>query len=117
MAKNKIWIKKIAAGFLLLLLVSITLVQQSHSHANSAVSQQQKKDLLKKEGAVIHYKSFSESKCFICEYQLARDADVNRPISPLKYSALFIDTLPVTYFIVLSGTHSVFENRGPPHTA
>jgi hypothetical protein len=117
MAKNKIWPSKIAAVFLLLLLFSITAIQLSHSHAYNTTAQQQKKDFIKKDAAGIYYKSLPESKCFICEYQLTRDADISYSQSPLNYPALFNNSIPVSYFIILSTAHSVFENRGPPHTA
>jgi hypothetical protein len=114
---NKIWIKKIAASFLLLLLFSITAIQLSHSHAYNTTAQEQKKDFVKKDAGGIYYKALSESKCFICEYQLTKDADISHSLSPLNYPAVFNNSLPVSYFIILSTAHSVFENRGPPHTA
>lgn len=109
--------RKIAAVFLLLLLFSITAIQLSHSHAYNTTTQQQKKDFVKKDAAGIYYKSLSESKCFICEYQLAKDAYISHSQSPLNYTELFNNSIPLSYFIILSAVYSVFENRGPPQTA
>jgi hypothetical protein len=117
MVKNKIWMKKIAASFLLLLLFSITLVQLSHSHDYNAVIQEQKKDFVKKDAAGIYYTSLSESKCFVCEYQLTKDAAISHSISLLNYPALFNNSIPVSNFTISSAAHQVFENRGPPHAA
>ncbi|WP_462255047.1 hypothetical protein [Ferruginibacter sp.] len=114
---NKIWIKKIAASFLLLLLFSITAIQLSHSHTYNTTVQEHKKDFVKKDAGGIYYKALSESKCFICEYQLTRDADISYSQSPLNYPALFNNSIPVPYCTILSAAHTVFENRGPPHTA
>ncbi len=113
-AKNKIWIRKITAGFFLLLLFSISAIQQSHTHTNNTTAHKLKKDCAKKDAAAVYFKALSESKCFICEYQLTRDVTVSHPVLQLHYAALFNNAVPVNYFIVLSGTHSFFENRGPP---
>ncbi|WP_462221356.1 hypothetical protein [Ferruginibacter sp.] len=117
MVKNKIWIRKIAAGFLLLLLFSISAIQLSHSHAYNTTAQQQKKGFVKKDAAGFYYKSLPESKCFICEYQLTKDADINHSLSTLNYPVLFNNSIPLYYFTILSAAHSFFENRGPPPAA
>jgi len=113
-AKHTIWFKKITAVFLLLVLFAVTVIQVSHSHASPSPLNKQEKSFAKKSGLPGYYKTISESKCFICEYQLTKDADAAHAIvhvfSPVQYHT----TTDTHYSFTFQHTYAYFETRGPP---
>jgi hypothetical protein len=110
--KRTIWYKQVTAVLLLLILSSVTAIQFSHSHTSAAATQ--KKIVVKKSGLPGYYTAAAESRCFICEYQLTRDADINHAVfnidTPLQYQ-VFTEAL---YSFTYPGICSFIETRGPP---
>ena len=99
-----------------MVMFAVTLIQVSHSHSPVATLVKHEKSLLKKSILPEYKKLTAESKCFICEYQLTRDADAN------FFSATI--TTPVQYYLIAKPDytfvpqkiHSFLESRGPPAT-
>jgi len=114
--KNKIWFKKALAAFLLLALFTVTVIQVSHSHAPGFVLAGQKKVSITKDGPAGYYKSSSESKCFICEYQLTKDADDSHFSLNIHCNTAFNSVALITYSFTSSDVYSVFKTRGPPQS-
>ena len=112
--KGTILYKQLTAVFLLLVLFSVTVIQLSHSHASVPSSATQKKVVIKKSGLPGYYNAAVESRCFICEYQLTRDADNNYAVfniqSPFQYPVSIAELYSFTY----PGICSLIETRGPP---
>ncbi|WP_460558637.1 hypothetical protein [Ferruginibacter profundus] len=112
--KKVILFKKLTAVLLLLLLAAVTIIQVSHSHASKPSLTQQENILAKKSGLPGYFHSTAESKCFICEYQLAKDADVFAAaihfIAPFQYHY----TANTDYSFTFQNSYSYFETRGPP---
>ncbi len=113
--KRTILYKQVTAVLLLLVLFSVTVIQLSHSHtAVSAATQ--KKIVVKKSGLPGYYTTAAESRCFICEYQLTKDADINHAVfnihSPFQYPV----SIAELYSFIYPGICSFIETRGPPST-
>jgi hypothetical protein len=110
--KRTIWYKQVTAVLLLLILSSVTAIQFSHSHTSAAATQ--KKIVVKKSGLPGYYTAAAESRCFICEYQLTRDADINHAVFntdiPFQYSV----SIAALYSFTFPGICSFIETRGPP---
>jgi len=112
--KRPILFKQATAVFLLLMLCLVTVVQVLHSHTSIVTNNKQHEIVAKKVGVPAYNKSITESKCFVCEYQLAKDAEVTfdfvNSIAPCSYS----DNIAFTYYFTATTTYSFFETRGPP---
>jgi len=113
-AKHTIQFKKITAIFLLLVLFAVTLIQVTHTHATPSTLNKQEKGFAKKSRLPVYYRTISESKCFICEYQLTKDADATNAVvhvvSPVQYHT----TTDAHYSFTFQHTYAYFETRGPP---
>jgi hypothetical protein len=112
-AKFTIQYKQLTAVFFLLLSFAVSVIQVSHSHpAATAVNQKiiaaQRSNLPGYLPAVPH------SKCLICEYQLAKDADVPYDSFQPGSSLQFGDVTAVECSYHFPKANTVFENRGPP---
>jgi hypothetical protein len=112
--KKAIFFKQLIAAFLLSVLSVVTVIQVLHSHASASTAREEKR-IVKKTGLPGYYKAAVESsKCFICEYQLTKDADANFSIA--------FPTPPVSRLIVTEAIYSTpfqqvyafVETRGPP---
>jgi type II secretory pathway component PulL len=112
--KQTIWFKKITAVFLLLVLFAVTVIQVSHSHNPAQAFNKQEKSLLKKSILPEYKKLATESKCFICEYQLTRDADASYFTSTIKAPVQYYLIAKPVYAFSLQRSISFFESRGPP---
>ncbi len=110
--KRTIWYKQVTAVLLLLVLFSVTAIQLSHSHTSAAATQ--KKVVVKKTALPGYYTASAESRCFICEYQLTKDADINHTAfnidSPFDYPV----SIAALYSFTYPGISSSIETRGPP---
>jgi hypothetical protein len=109
---DTIWFKKIAASFLLLLLFAVTALKVFHSHSYSAVSS--KKIQIEKSGFLNYSEPVSDTKCFICDYQLTKDADASHSISYIIYPAEFNSAITKLYAFTLQSINAAFQTRGPP---
>ncbi len=111
MATGRLY-KKISAAILLLCLLCTTVVQLTHTHAGvKTVSAK----IIKADTNKTHYTlSSADAKCFLCEYQLAKDADLT--ISFLKSNKVYKTPVKETVYTekVFSLFDTVTESRGPP---
>ena len=112
--KQTIWFKKITAVFLLLVLFAVTVIQVSHSHAPAQALIKQEKSLLKKSILPEYKKAAAEGKCFICEYQLTRDADARYFISTGNIFFQYYPVATPVYSFAPQRINSFLESRGPP---
>ena len=115
--KQTIWYKKITAVFLLLVLLAITVIQVSHCHSPVQGLKQRDNSLLKRSILPEYKKAGLENKCFICEYQVTRDADASYFISPISAKVQYHLTTETIYSFVSQRINSFVETRGPPATA
>ncbi|MBS1510198.1 MAG: hypothetical protein JST86_05110 [Bacteroidetes bacterium] len=111
---SSIWFRKNAAGLLLLLLTAITAIQVFHSHPGS---NKQQALTLKKSGTNHLYHYNGESKCFICDYQLTRDADAVTSFYTPQQVIAFSNYSPAFICPVAEGIPAFAESRGPPALA
>ena len=109
--KRTIWYKQVTAVLLLLILSSVTVTQLSHSHTSAAT---QKKVVVKKTDLPGFYTSGAENKCFICEYQLTKDADINHAVFNIDTPFHYPVSSAVLYSFTYPGICSFIETRGPP---
>jgi hypothetical protein len=112
--KQTILFKKITATFLLLVLFAVTVIQVSHSHVSSNAITRHEKAFLKKSILPEYKSAAAESKCFICEYQLTRDADASYFVAAVNASIQYYLSNAATYSFVSQKINSCFETRGPP---
>jgi hypothetical protein len=110
--KKTIWYKQVTAILLLLILSSVTVIQLSHSHTSVAATQ--KKVVIKKADLPGYYTAAAENRCFICEYQLTRDADINHTVFNIDTSFHYPVTIAALYSFTYPGICSFIETRGPP---
>jgi len=112
--KKAIWLKQLSAVFLLLVLAAVSIVQVSHSHSTVQQSTLKAKYALHKNDVANYHQQTAENKCFICEYQLAKDVDA----SHFSFSVTAAFQHPVQavphYLFVVTETYTFFETRGPP---
>ena len=114
--KHTIQLKKIKASFLLLVLFAVTVIQVSHSHTGTAGNRQEKV-FIQKTGLPAYATSTAESKCFICEYQLAKDADASFFVAAIISSVTFQIKNAAYYTFELQHYHPFSVTRGPPAVA
>jgi hypothetical protein len=110
--KNTICIKKITASFLLLLLFAATAIKVLHFHSSSAVSAG--KTQLEKTNFSHYAEPAADSKCFICDYQLTKDADAGYSVSYIIYPAEFNGATTKPCAFTLQSINAAFQTRGPP---
>ncbi|MEI9957030.1 MAG: hypothetical protein WDM90_12185 [Ferruginibacter sp.] len=105
--------RKISAAFLLLNLIAITAIQVLHTHPSGSIVSQ-KKTGIEKNAVAGFYKAPADSKCFICDYQLTKDADANYAVFNINVPIVFNDVALITYNFTAQDIQAVFETRGPP---
>jgi len=110
--KRTIWYKQVTAVLLLLILFSVTAIQLSHSHTSAAAIQ--KKVVTKKTALPGYYTASAESRCFICEYQLTKDADINHAVFNIDTPFDYPVSSAALYSFTYPGICSFIETRGPP---
>jgi hypothetical protein len=104
--------KKITAGLLLLVMLLTTFVQVTHSHnSKAAITTPLKKAT---EITAQCAAASADVNCFLCDYELAKDADFSLSVNTIKiaeykssYAAVFNNSF-ITNFTPAAG------NRGPP---
>lgn len=104
--------KKITAALLLLVMLLTQFVQVTHSHnSKAAIAAPLKKAT---EIAAQCAAAAADVNCFLCDYQLAKDADFSLLVTTIKaaeykssYAAVFNNSI-TTNFTPAAG------NRGPP---
>jgi hypothetical protein len=112
--RRAIWFNRIAAGFLLLILALVTDIQVLHSHVSNNLFAAPSESLTKKSGLPECNTPGTDSRCFICEYQLTKDADAHYASFTLTVPVQYHSIVTVHYiFTPLTSTNS-FETRGPP---
>lgn len=109
-AKNKIWIKQTTAAFFLLVLLAVTTVQVSHNHASGLASPNKNKAA----GFSACDNLNTNSSCFICDYQLTKDADNSHATYLINRSFALHITALASYTFTAQSIYPVFETRGPP---
>jgi hypothetical protein len=112
--RGLIFLKKLTAGFLMMLLTAVTVIQVLHSHSYTTTSGNLQKKSVKKTNLPGYNKSTIESRCFICEYQLSKDADANYAILNIAPSHQYQITAKANYSFTFQAIYSFFETRGPP---
>ena len=112
--KRTILYKQLTAVFLLLILFSVTVIQLSHSHPAVSSAATQKKLIVKKSGLPGYYTAAAESRCFICEYQLTKDADINHAVFNIQPPFQYPVSIAELYSFIFPGICSFIETRGPP---
>ena len=104
---------------LLLVMFAVTVIQVSHSHTATLSLNGQKNNFLKKSVLPGYTKSTAEreSKCFICEYQLAKDVDASHAVVNIIAVLQYQFNTALYYSFTSTGIFSFFETRGPPSVA
>ncbi len=104
--------KKAAAALLLVVLLLITFVQLTHSHVTKpSFAEQLKKAVTINETVAIQS---NDANCFICDYQLTKDADnfFGCATAAAVNNFLSADDTYIIPALLQDLTH--FETRGPP---
>jgi hypothetical protein len=109
-AKNKIWVKQITAAFFMLALLAVTIVQVSHSHASGLALPGKNKA----PGFSTCDNISTNNSCFICDYQLTKEADNSHATNLINRSAALHITAAAGYTFTAQSIYPVFETRGPP---
>jgi len=114
--KKAILYKRITSAVLLMVLFAVSGIQVFHSHT-SRLAYKQKTIPPVKKGITDCNKSSSDRNCFICDYNLTKDADFDIALPSSVLLLLFPDTqvFSLPFSTQYSGT--VFETRGPPAIA
>lgn len=113
MAGTKLY-RQICAALLLLVLLFTTAVQLTHTHAVKQTAEAR----VKKSSPQLYEHNFTppgaDTKCFIHEYQLTKDADCSISIfQPVCTSFSIVNS--TSLHTQLTTAHcSNFESRGPP---
>jgi hypothetical protein len=106
--------RQLGAVFLLLLLLCTTAVQLTHSHAlkqPAATAFNQPTSVAQHD---IVTTDSADAKCFVHEYQLAKDADFYCVSLPAPPASLHLINGPSYHSPLTAAYCSYFENRGPP---
>jgi hypothetical protein len=112
--KKAIFLKQLVAALLLSVLSVVTIIQVSHSHSSVSPGHSLQKNFNKRSALPGYSTATVESKCFICEYQLAKDIDTNFlviAIEPLVHSLVIT---VANYSFSFQRTSTSVETRGPP---
>jgi hypothetical protein len=112
--KRAIWFNRIAAGFLLLILALVTDIQVLHSHVSKNLFAAPSQSLHKKSGLPECNTPGTDSRCFICDYQLTKDADAHYASFTLAAPVQYHSISTVNYFFTPLKSTASFETRGPP---
>jgi hypothetical protein len=111
--KKAILFKQLIASFLLSVLSVVTIIQVTHTHASIA-NHGQEKNCIKRSILPGYNTPTAESKCFICEYQLAKDVDASFSIvaivSPVQSPLITENNYSFTFQRIVT----IVETRGPP---
>lgn len=92
----------------MLILFAIAIVQVSHFHSSGSFGKN------KTAGYAACDKPSSNGSCFICDYQLTKDADNSYAIYPINRPAAMHITAAASYIFTSQSIYPVFETRGPP---
>lgn len=106
--------RKIAAALLLLCMLLTTVVQLSHSHPGKQAAAIQLKKIPVHKGIENCSVPGTDTKCFLCEYQLAKDADIDHSIFHFAAVCKAPVTAPALYEYITAVFNTCFETRGPP---
>lgn len=117
-AKKVIVIKQTTAFVMLLVLLLVNTIQLFHTHtAKQILAVQQKAAEKKISSAEDYFTTTTDTKCFICDYQLTKDADhffsSFNCNAPVQFDVKEIQA----YCFIHSGEYVFFETRGPPAVA
>lgn len=104
--------KKAAAALLLAVLLLTSVVQITHSHVNKpGITSHSKKAITVNKVIAVQG---NDANCFICDYQLAKDAD-NFFVPAVTITASSFGAMNNGYIIHKpEQTFTQFETRGPP---
>ncbi len=94
----------------MLILFALILIQVSHIHLSGLALTDKKKAA----GFSAHTKLASGNSCFICDYQLAKDADNSHATYLINRPAALHITAATSYTFTSQLISPVFETRGPP---
>jgi hypothetical protein len=108
--KRKIGLKQITAFFFMLVLFAVTIIQVSHIHSSGLTLLGKNKG----PGFSACEKLTLASSCFICDYQLTKDADNYYEAYLINHTYTLHITAAASYTFTLQSIYPVFETRGPP---
>ncbi|MGF2411660.1 hypothetical protein [Ferruginibacter sp.] len=94
----------------MLALLAVTIVQVLHSHASGLASSN--KNIAASFSACDNINT--NSSCFICDYQLTKEADNSHATYLINCSSALHITAVVSYTFTAQSIYPVFETRGPP---
>ncbi len=94
----------------MLLLFAVTIVQVSHIHSSGLGLTGKNKAA----GFSACDKPASGNSCFICDYQLTKDADNDHATYLISSPAALQITAATSYTFTSQSIYPVFETRGPP---
>ena len=112
--RKNIFFKQLIAAFLLSVLSVVTIIQVSHSHSSISSRYSEEKSVVKKTTLPGYSTATVESKCFICEYQLAKDINTNFFIVVIEPPVHSVIITEADYSFIFQRTSSFVETRGPP---
>lgn len=99
----------------MLVLFAVAITQVSHTHSfGLAVALKNKADKKTKHLSA-DVTNVSASNCFICDYQLTKDADASYFLPQVISSTEFYSCSFFSYPFTSTGIPSFFETRGPPY--
>ena len=99
---------------MLLVLFAVTTVQLCHYHPQKKLLAAQKENCTKKAGFADVHQAFADNRCFICEYQLTKDADDSHATFNIYCPIEFNSFVAVAYTYACTSVYTAFETRGPP---
>ena len=105
--------RQITAVFFLLILSAVFIIKVSHSHP-SPTAVRQKVSVGKKDFSTVWYKTFSGTKCLICEYEVTKDVDGSYASFQISHPFNFGLIIAIEFNYDLTKINTLFENRGPP---
>jgi hypothetical protein len=108
--KRKIGLKQITAFFFMLVLFAVTTIQVSHIHPSGLTLLGTNKAI---EFSACEKLTLAGS-CFICDYQLTKDADNRYATYLINRTSVLHITAAASYTFTLQSIYPVFETRGPP---
>ena len=117
-AKKVIVFKQATAFAMLLVLLLVNTIQLFHTHTAKQILAVQQKAAEKKITTAGHYvTTTTDTKCFICDYQLTKDADHFFSSFHFSLPEKFTVKEIQAYCFIHSGEYVFFETRGPPAVA
>jgi hypothetical protein len=112
--KNKIWGKKITAAFFMLVLFAVTTTQVLHRHTSNLKFTGKSNAGKQTKQIAAHHTNVSASACFICDYQLTKDADASYFLPQQISNTSFYSFSYFSYSFTPIRISTFFETRGPP---